>query len=343
MKTTLFLDIGSGTQDVLYYTEGHELENCCKFVLPAPAKVIAKRVEELTASGSNIYFSGTNMGGGFFGAVKKHLKAGLHAAIHPEAAYALYDDPKRVTELGLSITEECPEEYSPVELCDFNAGWWGSFLSLAGLAYPDQVIAAAQDHGVHIDEGNRVGRFKMWRELLLANDGDPYSLIYQTPTGALTRLATIQKATGGGAVADSAAAAVLGALYVPEVAQRSWRTGITVVNVGNSHTSAFLVYQERIISVYEHHTGMLTQETLLHDLKEFRRGWLTDEMVRDAGGHGCMFLDIPDEAEGFMPTYVLGPKRNMLEGQGMMIAPGGDMMLAGCFGLLKAFQKMQEK
>ena len=134
---------------------------------------------------------------------------------------------------------------------------------------------------------------------------------------------------------------MLGALYVPEVAQRSWRTGVTVVNVGNSHISAFLVYQEKIYGVYEHHTGMLSKEELIHDLKEFRRGWLTDEMVRDSGGHGCMYLELPDQAEGFFPAYLLGPKRSILDGQGVMIAPGGDMMLAGCFGLLKASKNIE--
>ena len=36
-KTTLCIDIGSGTQDVLLYSPDTEVENCPKFVLPAPA------------------------------------------------------------------------------------------------------------------------------------------------------------------------------------------------------------------------------------------------------------------------------------------------------------------
>ncbi len=34
-QTTLFLDIGSGTQDVLLHRPGTVLENCPKFVLPS--------------------------------------------------------------------------------------------------------------------------------------------------------------------------------------------------------------------------------------------------------------------------------------------------------------------
>lgn len=80
-------------------------------------------------------------------------------------------------------------------------------------------------------------------------------------------------------------AAVLGALAAPEVAKRSQRQGVTVVNVGNSHVAAFLVFKGRILGVYEHHTGMLDTDALLFDLKEFGFGWLPDEQVRAKGGH----------------------------------------------------------
>lgn len=40
-------------------------------------------------------------------------------------------------------------------------------------------------------------------------------------------------------------AAVLGALATPEVAERSDREGVLVVNAGNSHTTAFLVFRRR--------------------------------------------------------------------------------------------------
>ncbi|MEG2005708.1 MAG: DUF1786 family protein, partial [Bilophila sp.] len=83
-------------------------------------------------------------------------------------------------------------------------------------------------------------------------------------------------------------------------------------------------------------TGMLDTDALLFDLKEFRFGWLPDEQVRAKGGHGCTFLaPLPPETEGFGPTFILGPRREMLRGNGQYIAPYGDMMLAGCHGLLR--------
>lgn len=99
--------------------------------------------------------------------------------------------------------------------------------------------------------------------------------------------------------------------------------------------AAFLVYQGKILGIYEHHTSLLNTDSLCFDLKEFRFGWLPDEQVRANGGHGCTFLaPLPAEAEGFAPTFIVGPRREMLRGQGQFIAPYGDMMFSGCHGLL---------
>ncbi|WP_369404531.1 hypothetical protein [Salidesulfovibrio brasiliensis] len=49
MTTTLCLDIGSGTQDVLLHIPGREIENCPKFILPTPSVRIAGYLSELTA------------------------------------------------------------------------------------------------------------------------------------------------------------------------------------------------------------------------------------------------------------------------------------------------------
>ena len=52
-----------------------------------------------------------------------------------------------------------------------------------------------------------------------------------------------------------------------------------------------------------------------------------------------MTTPLPAEARGFPLTYVLGPRRAMLSGlQAEFPAPGGDMMLTGCFGLLRGMR-----
>ena len=334
----LALDIGSGTQDALLAVPDTAPENWPRFVLPAPALQVASRIRELTRLRTPVWLHGGNMGGGFGGAVTEHLKQGLRLAATPQAAAALHDDIHRVRSMGITITEDelpqCPVGFAPVFLSDYSPGFWNSLLDAANLPRPALVTAAAQDHGVHADTGNREGRFRLWKRLLHHSKGNPVEWLYAEAPGECTRLATLQHAIGGGPVADTGTVAVLGALAAPEVAERSDREGVLVVNAGNSHTAAFLVFQRRVLGVYEHHTGMRSAVELANDLNEFRLGWLPDEQVRATGGHGCVFDDLPPEAEGFRPAFILGPRRELLRGCGAFIAPYGDMMLAGCHGLL---------
>jgi uncharacterized protein (DUF1786 family) len=342
-KTILCLDVGSGTQDVLYYDPDRELENCPKFVLPSPAVRVAQRISELSARGRDIYLYGGNMGGGFGRALDEHLRSGLRAAAHPDAALAMSDDPDRVRARGVELSEKCPAGYAPLKLTDFEAGFWQALLAQAGLEYPDMVVAAAQDHGFHPESSNRKGRFDIWKDLLHRTDGRVEDLLFLEPPPELTRLLTLQQSIGGGPVSDSGSAAALGALSVPEVEQRSWNPGVCVVNVGNSHTTGFLIRRGRVEGVYEHHTGLLDGNKLWNDLMAFSRGNLTDEDVFADQGHGCHIRDWEGPyPESMLPVYVLGPRRGMLgEFDVEFLVPGGDMMLAGCFGLLKGWEYKQ--
>lgn len=338
-ESILCLDIGSGTQDVLYYMEGMEVENCPKFILPSPAKRIGRRIKELGASGRDIYLTGTNMGGGFGRAVTANVEAGLKVYAHPEAAYALGDDPAFVEKKGVVISGRKPRSAVPVHLADYDPGFWQSFLFAAGLEEPDMVMAAVQDHGFHPGRSNRIGRFDLWKKLLHEDGGRPESLLFDEVPEAFTRLEVLQRAIGGGTVCDTGAAAVLGILYDDEIMSLSNDQGICLVNIGNSHIIAFLLFDGKIYGVYEHHSGLRDDSELWDDLKRFRTGDIAFEDVFDSRGHGCLTLDLPEEARGFAKTFTIGPRRGMLEGYDAVFpAPGGDMMLAGCFGLLKGLE-----
>ncbi|QJB56524.1 DUF1786 domain-containing protein [Pseudodesulfovibrio sp. zrk46] len=335
-KTTLCLDIGSGTQDVLLYSPDREIENCPKFVLPSPALQIGRRITALREQGRNIYLHGSNMGGGVTRFIRAHQKAGLKVASSEGAAYTMADDLTRVTAMDIELTENCPDGFEPVRLKDFDEPWWRRFLEAAELEWPDAIAACAQDHGFHPGESNRMGRFKLWRSFLDEGEGRPEALVYDMPPDMLTRLADVQRDMGGGPVSDTGSAAVLGALFVDEIEQESHKRGITLVNIGNSHLIAFLLFKGRIYGVYEQHTGCVDGKKLWADLEQFRCGCLTFEQVFEEKGHGCLCMGLPEDAGGFAPTYVLGPRRGMLDGFDVDFpAPGGDMMLAGCFGLIK--------
>lgn len=328
----LCLDIGSGTQDVLLARPDMEPENWPRFVLPSPARLVAQRVRALTQLGRPVWLYGSNMGGGFTRALQAHTAAGFTVAVSPEAACAIHDSADVVRSMGFTITKHAPAGAVPVCLSDYAPAYWEGMLRQAGLPLPHMIVAAVQDHGVH-EAGNRAGRMRHWQQLL-EKSSHPAEWIYAVPPPGLTRLVALQAATGG-PVADTGTAALLGALCLPEVLQRSQREGVTVINIGNSHCVAALLYRGRVLGIYEHHTGMRNLEQLLQDLQEFRMGWLPDEQVRATGGHGSAFGPIPEEAAGFDPTFVLGPRRELLRGYGQFIAPYGDMMLAGCYGLLE--------
>ncbi len=338
-NTILSLDIGSGTQDVLYYMKGVEIENCFKFVLPSPARVIGDKIKKLTETGRDIYLSGRNMGGGFGRSVYPHMEAGYKVYAHPRAALALGDDLTRLEKNGILLSEEKPADSIEVPLDDFDSEWWKGFFDAAGLEYPDYITASVQDHGYHPGKSNRIGRFNLWKHLLLENDGRPESLVFENVPQEFTRMAELQDSIGGGAVSDTGAAAVLGALFMDEIMEHSHREGVCLINVGNSHTVSFLLYKGAVFGVYEHHTGNMTPEKLWNDSLRFRQGKLTFQDVFDDWGHGCLTLNLPEEAQGFTPTYVMGPRRSMMDGLPVEYpAPGGDMMLAGCFGLIKGME-----
>ncbi|MDD6180618.1 MAG: DUF1786 domain-containing protein [Desulfovibrionaceae bacterium] len=328
----LCLDIGSGTQDALLARPGLEPENWTQLVLPSPAKAVERRVAKLTAARRDVWLYGGNMGGGFTRALKRHVEAGLRVSVTLEASRAIHDSEERVAALGFELRESCPAGAVPVHLGDYSPEWWDALLEGLGLPRPRMVLAAAQDHGV-APQGNRQARMDMWRALL-ARSSHPADWLYDSVPAGLTRLAALHRATGG-PVADTSTAAVLGGLCSAGVRRRAARQGVTLVNTGNSHITAFLLYRDEVHGVFEHHTGMRTLEDYVHDLKEFRLGWLPDEQVRATGGHGTAFGGVSEEAGGYAPTYLLGPRRAFLEGQGQNIAPCGNMMLAGCYGLLR--------
>lgn len=340
-RTCLILDIGSGTQDVLLYQDGLELENCAKFVLPSPARYVAARIGELTAAGRDIYLHGRNMGGGFWRAVKAHQDAGLGVFAHPEAALALGDDLEQIRGFGVTVTERAPLNAAQVRLSDFDPGFWEGFLRHAGLDQPDMILACVQDHGFHPGKSNRISRFRYWEKFMREDEGRLFRLLYREPPAEMTRLCALRKAIGAGLVADTGAAAMLGALFDKDVEESATRDGVLIVNIGNSHTIAFLVREDRVWGVYEHHTGFLDQGKLLEHLSLFRCGGLAGLRVFEDGGHGCVISErLPGS---FARTVVIGPRRNMLTGAAGVEfpAPGGDMMLAGCFGLLKGWRSLE--
>ncbi|HNA89571.1 MAG TPA: DUF1786 family protein, partial [Anaerolineales bacterium] len=116
-------------------------------------------------------------------------------------------------------------------------------------------------------------------------------------------------------------------------------------NVGNFHTLAFRLGEKGIEGVFEHHTGEIDLPKLEGLIRKLADGSLKHEDVFDDMGHGALMYS--DEVFEFgkddFDVVVTGPRRSMFTNsqstnllKPYYAVPFGDMMIAGCFGLLAA-------
>jgi uncharacterized protein (DUF1786 family) len=140
-------------------------------------------------------------------------------------------------------------------------------------------------------------------------------------------------------IMDTAPAAVLGALEDPLVARQE---DLVVANLGNFHALAFHLRHGRIAGLFEHHTGLLSTERLEALLRRLDAGSLSNEELFADHGHGALIAEPADQPRH--PTRepwlaVTGPRRGLLADSPLrpyLAVPHGDMMMAGCWGLVRA-------
>jgi len=133
---------------------------------------------------------------------------------------------------------------------------------------------------------------------------------------------------------DTAPAAVLGALEDEHV--RGQEEAI-VANIGNFHTLAFSLHEGAIAGLFEHHSGLLSQAKMEALLAQLAARTLSHEELFEEHGHGALILDARPASLDFVA--VTGPRRGLLAGSALrpyLAVPYGDMMMAGCWGLVRA-------
>ncbi len=338
MGEILAIDVGAGTQDILLFRPDVPVENCVKLVLPSQTRIFAERVRRATRHRKPVFLCGNLMGGGpIVRALKEHLAAGLPVYSLPRPAKTIRDDLSEVENFGVTLVDEPPaEDCIGLYLQDVDLASLRQALQLFDVELPEVVAVAVQDHGESPGKSNRKFRFEHW-ESVLAAGGDLGMLLYQEPPPYLTRMRAVREDVPGAFVMDTGAAAVWGVFSDPVVAARR-EEGVVVVNAGNQHVLAALVKGERVLGIFEHHTRLLTPERLREYLQRFVRGAVSNEEVYADGGHGCAWSE---EARGtsFDFVAVTGPRRALAAGLGYCAAPGGDMMLTGCFGLVAAVRE----
>jgi uncharacterized protein (DUF1786 family) len=334
----LALDIGGGTQDLLLWSPDRSMENSVQCVLPSPTVMVARRIAAATRRRLPVFLTGSLMGGGASsGAVRRHLKSGLQVYAQPGPAATLHDNPDYIRETGVVLTEEAPEEAVRVHLADIQEESLEALFASFELARPRHYLVAVQDHGHSPVESNREFRFRHWEKFLAA--GLPLeTLLYRQVPDYLTRMRAVQDTWPRARVMDTGAAAILGAMEDDLPAEKS--AELLVVNIGNEHTLAAWLVEGSLKGIYEHHTGLLTPEKLLDHLDRFVAGKIDNAAVYADRGHGCLNTA---PRPGKQPRLlVTGPRRRLLAGtRAEMAAPYGNMMLSGCFGLLRAYRYLK--
>ncbi|HZW83151.1 MAG TPA: DUF1786 domain-containing protein [Candidatus Deferrimicrobium sp.] len=335
-EAILAIDVGSGTQDILLYLPGKNLENCPKLIMPSRTQIVAQQIRKATSDGIDLYLSGNLMGGGACAvALRLHIKAGYKVFATAHAAKTFNDNLELVKSMGVEIVSEQPAETRELILGDVDLPSLAQALHAFGLELPNSFAIALQDHGEALEISNREFRLNLWRDFILSG-GELGKLLYSQSPSYFTRMSSVQASVPNAWVMDTGAAAVWGILC-DRVCKDKQEQGFVALNVGNSHTLGVLVKGTRVLGIFEHHTGLITPQFLAEQVVKFKGGSLTHEEVFAAGGHGAYIH--PDYTGDFDFVALTGPRWEMAgEVPAYRVAPHGDMMLTGCFGLISALE-----
>ncbi len=347
----LTVDIGTGTQDIFLYDSNLDIENGFKLVLPSPTMMIHRRLKQSLHLRTPVLFTGHQMGGGPSAwAIEEVARAGIPVYMTPSAATTLNDELDKVEALGIKIVSEEESNKLQVtryELKDFDFPLISKTFADYGVSLDDlaAVAVAVFDHGnAPAGVSDRQFRFDYLDERIKEkNSLSAFAFAANEVPEIMTRLQAVVDSAHDLpcplVVMDTAPAAVLGAGFDPVVAARKKRI---VCNVGNFHTLAFRLGGDGIEGVFEHHTGEIDLQKLEGLIRKLADGSLKHADVFDDMGHGAlMYSNEPFEfGKDEFDVVVTGPRRNMFSGKPTLkpyfSVPFGDMMIAGCFGLLAA-------
>jgi uncharacterized protein (DUF1786 family) len=356
----LTVDIGTGTQDIFLYDSNLDIENGFKLVLPSPTMMVHRRLKQALHLQTPILLTGYQMGGGPSAwAIEECARAGIPVFMTPDAATTLNDELDKVEKLGIKIVSENEAKrltlnVQRLELKDFDFKLLSETFANFGISLDnlEAIAVAVFDHGnAPAGVSDRQFRFDYLDERIKTkNSLSAFAYHSDDIPKIMTRLQSVADSAGELpcplVVMDTAPAAVLGANLDPMVARRKRKI---ICNVGNFHTLAFRL-GDGIEGVFEHHTGEIDLPKLEKYIRALADGSLKHHDIFDDMGHGALVYGTNPFEFGMdeFDVVVTGPRRSMFaltlalsqreEGtlRPYYAVPFGDMMIAGCFGLLAA-------
>jgi uncharacterized protein (DUF1786 family) len=337
MRMVFTLDVGSGTQDFLLLSDKN-IKNCPKMILPSPSRILGSRIRE---SERNVYLQGYTMGGGAITyAVKQHIQK-YRVYADERAALTFADNLEKVREMGIVVGEpdEPEETLLRIKTTDVDMDFYSKILYWINYQLPEIYAIAVQDHGYSPHESNRIFRFKMFRRLIekdsslenflftIKNIPAEFNRMRDAGQSIMDFFEQRKNITPEIYVTDTVFAAIAGC------AIHASSFPALLINFGNSHlTAAVLDNDWQILSIFEHHTGILKQkgkEGIKKTIENFIQGKITNEEVIDDGGHGCYVREAVDMKE-IGDVVCTGPRSDLSSWKEV----GGDPMITGNLGLI---------
>ncbi len=355
----LTVDVGTGTQDIFLYDSNLDVENGFKLVLPSPTMMVYRHLKQLLPTQTPLLLTGHQMGGGPSAwAIEEYARAGIPVYMTPQAATTLNDELEQVEALGIKIISEdeangLSSTAHHLELKDFDFPAISKTFEDYGISLKDlsAIAVAVFDHGnAPTGLSDRQFRFDYLDERIRAkNSLSAFAYLSTNIPEIMTRLQSVADSADELpcplVVMDTAPAAVLGANFDAQVATRKQKI---ICNVGNFHTLAFRLGEKGIEGVFEHHTGEIDLVKLESLLRRLADSSLKHEDVFNDMGHGALMYSQEKFKFGKddFDVVVTGPRRSMFNRKSSIenpkslrpyfATPFGDMMIAGCFGLLAA-------
>jgi len=353
----LTVDVGTGTQDIFLYDSALDLENGYKLVMPSPTMKVSRQLKAATQRRAPVLLTGYLMGGGpSQWAARDHVLAGGALYATPTAARTFNDDLDYVQkEMGVRLVSDdearaLSSDVVRLELKDFDFSAMAEAFAAFGFKLEvDGVAVAVFDHGdAPPGYSDRQFRFDYLDARCRAeNRLSAFAYRAEAIPNSMTRLKAVADSARAQnvecplMVMDTAPAAILGATLDPQVAE-TLKGQALIANVGNFHCLVFRMGPGGIEGIFEHHTGEVTREKLDNFITALADSTLQHQDVFDDMGHGALVYDSqPMRAPYFLA--VAGPRRNLLRGsrhRPYFAVPHGDMMIAGCFGLLSALAEV---
>lgn len=343
----LAIDIGAGTQDILFFNDKNTVENSIKLVLPSPPVIISKIIKK---SNTDLYFDGDIMGGGKIkDHIINHIEKGFKVVMEKQPAKTIKDDLKVVESIGVDLVEKGSynndskfADYSNITLRDVDIDDLSSTIAKYELDFSfDHVAVAVQDHGFNSNMGDRNFRFekikeKLHKPLKVEDFG------FVNPPDYFTRMKSVERYLNGlnPIIMDSKFASVCGACQDPKVAKLN---SYIVMDIGNGHTMAASIENDHIQGVFEHHTSSLNPQKIESLIYKLVNATLTHKEVHDDNGHGAHVINPISNLE---TVVVTGPKRSIIEKTDLNYynaAPGGDVMMTGPIGLIKTVKYLKNQ